>query len=176
LPHRGTIGGVYVRGASLSIGTAPRASQARFVPSSTFLTSSTVYSSTDVAGLFHPAATSGLRSSGVSPRKKPYRLVACRCPLVVCAGSLPPSFIQWAPPTSIRLQGLHSSCESVANRGGLDLDPPAPLLSFSFLGFFFANLESTFTLSPAMAFLSLRRVEDPRPALLLRARLPVQGS
>jgi len=72
--------------------------------------------------------------------------------------------------------GPCSSCESVANRGGLDLDPPAPLLSFSFLGFFFANLESTFTLSPAMAFLSLRRVEDPRPALLLRARLPVQGS
>jgi len=81
-----------LRGASLSFGTAPRASQARFVPSSTFLTSSTAYSSTDVAGLFHPAATSGLRSSGVSPRKKPHRLVTCRCPPVVCPGSLPPQF------------------------------------------------------------------------------------
>jgi hypothetical protein len=95
-----------LRAASLSLGTAPRASQARFVPSPAFLTLSTASSSTDVAGLFHPAATSGLRSSGVSPRRKPHRLVACRCPRVVSAGRLPHGFNHWAPPTSIRLQGL----------------------------------------------------------------------
>jgi len=92
LPHRGMISGVHSRGASLSLGTASRASQARFVPSPTFLTSSTASSSADVAGLFRPAATSGLRSSGSSPREKPHGLVARRCPHVVHAASLPPVF------------------------------------------------------------------------------------
>jgi len=95
LPHRGTISGVNLHGASLALGTAPRASQARFVPSSTFLTSSTACSSADVAGLFHPAATSGLRSSGVSPREKPHGLVARRCPHVVHACFLPPFLRCW---------------------------------------------------------------------------------
>jgi hypothetical protein len=67
----------------------PRASQARSVPSSTFLTSSTAFSSAGLAGLFHPAATSRVRSLGVSPREKSYGLVARPCPLVVCAVSLP---------------------------------------------------------------------------------------
>jgi hypothetical protein len=44
-----------------------RASQSRFVPSATFRTSSTVFSSSGLAGLFHPAATSGIRSPGVFP-------------------------------------------------------------------------------------------------------------
>ena len=42
------------------------------------------------AGLFHPAATSRVRSPGVSPREKPHGLVARRCPHAVCAVSLPP--------------------------------------------------------------------------------------
>ena len=66
----------------------PRASQARYVPSATFLTSPTVSSSADLAGLFHPATTSRVRSSGVSPVEKPYGLVARRCPLVVHALAL----------------------------------------------------------------------------------------
>ena len=37
----------------------------------------------DFAGLFHPAATSRVRSSGVSPGGKPHGLVARRCPRVV---------------------------------------------------------------------------------------------
>ncbi len=67
-----------------------RASRARSVPSSTFHTSSTVSSSTRLAGLFHPAATSRVRSSGVLPRQQPYGLVARRCPLVVAARLLLP--------------------------------------------------------------------------------------
>lgn len=62
-----------------------RASQARFVPPSTFRTSSTACSSSGLAGLFHPAAASRVRSPGVSPREKPHGLVARRCPLAVCA-------------------------------------------------------------------------------------------
>ena len=42
------------------------------------------------AGLFHPATTSRVRSSGCSPREKPYGLDARRCPLVVCPAPLPP--------------------------------------------------------------------------------------
>jgi len=67
-----------------------RVSQTRFVPSSTFLTSSTAYSSDGCVGLFHPTATSGIRSSGGSPHTELYELVARRCPHVVGAGCLHP--------------------------------------------------------------------------------------
>ena len=67
-----------------------RASQSRFVPPSTFRTSPTACSSAGLAGLFRPAAASRVRSPGVSPREKPYGLVARRCPPVVRALPLPP--------------------------------------------------------------------------------------
>jgi hypothetical protein len=54
--------------------------KARFVPSSAFLTPSTVCSSVGLAGLFHPAATSGINPSGVFPPSQPYHLVGGRCP------------------------------------------------------------------------------------------------
>jgi hypothetical protein len=63
---------------------------ARFVPSSAFRTPSTVFSSADLAGLFHPATTSRVRSSGSSPRAQPCGLVAHRCPLAVHTKPLPP--------------------------------------------------------------------------------------
>src|SRR5262245_2420380 len=44
--------------------------------------------------------------------------------------------------TSHPPSGLCSARQSVANRGGLDRDLLAPLLSFSFLGFSFAHRES----------------------------------
>jgi hypothetical protein len=68
----------------------PRASHARSVPPSTFLTSSTAFASTDLAGLFHPATASGIHSSGVFPVAQPFGLVTRLCPLVVCGRSLPP--------------------------------------------------------------------------------------
>jgi hypothetical protein len=87
------------------IAAVPRASQARSVPSSTFLTPSTVFSSTGLVGLFHPTATSGVRSSRVFPPAEPYGLVARLCPRVVTPASCP-QFYPWAPVTDARLQGV----------------------------------------------------------------------
>jgi hypothetical protein len=120
---------VPLRGTSLR-SPRTRASQARFVPSSAFLTPSTASSSAHLAGLFHPAATSRVHSSGVSPREKPYGLVTRRCPHVVCVAPLPPVLPNGSrkrrPPS-----GPYSTRESVANNGGLDHRPLDPLLSFS---------------------------------------------
>jgi len=60
-----------------------RASQARFVPSSEFLTPSTVCSATSLVGLFHPTATYGISLQGFSLLRSLRRLVAIPCPLVV---------------------------------------------------------------------------------------------
>jgi len=58
-------------------------------PPSAFLTPSTVYSSSSLAGLFHPAATSGIHLSGVcsrcqaaSPRRRP--VPSCRSANLAC--------------------------------------------------------------------------------------------
>jgi hypothetical protein len=58
IPHRGIDCGVHSR---------PGIPLPSYVPSSTFLTSSTVYSATTFAGLFHPAATSRVRPTGICP-------------------------------------------------------------------------------------------------------------
>ena len=119
----------------------PRASQARDVPPSTFRTSSTASSSTGLAGLFHPAATSGVLSSGVSPRAQPHGLVARRGPLDVQTRSLPPVL----PMGSVRApspSGLCSVRGSVTARGCLSPAPPDPLLRLSSLRFFFADAEA----------------------------------
>jgi len=148
-----------------------RASPARYVPSSTFRTSSTAFSSADRAGLFHPATTSRVRSSGSYPREKPNGLFARRCPHVVHTASLPSELTNGSrnqcPPS-----GPCSARESVASNGGLDQPPPDPLLSFSFLGFSFTHRETTFIASPTTAFRGPRRSTRARPDLLLRARLP----
>jgi hypothetical protein len=54
-----------------------------YVPPSAFLTLSTDYSSTHRAGLFHPTATSGIHTSGVSPAAKPTHLIDEPCPPAV---------------------------------------------------------------------------------------------
>jgi hypothetical protein len=61
----------------------------RRAPSSAFLTPSTVYSASGLVGLFHPTATSRVRSPGASPRAQPSRLVGVSCPLVVGECPLP---------------------------------------------------------------------------------------
>jgi hypothetical protein len=43
----------------------------------------------NLASLFHPATTFGIRSSGCFPLDRPYELVARRCPRDVYAHSLP---------------------------------------------------------------------------------------
>jgi hypothetical protein len=71
--------------------TCDRLPAPAYVPPSAFLTPSTACSSSCVAGLFHPAATSEIRPSGVLPTSQPSRLVADACPLVVGTVRLPPS-------------------------------------------------------------------------------------
>ena len=149
-----------------------RRPRACFVPSSTFRTPPTVSSSTDLAGLFHPAATSRVRSSGSSPREKPYGLVARRCPPVVHTGPLPTVLSigareQCPPP------GLFSTRESVANHGGLDHCPLGTLLSFCLPRVLLpAPRKRPSSPSPTTAFPGPRRVASARPDLLLRACLP----
>jgi len=90
-----------------------RASQARFVPPSGFLTPSTACSSIGLADLFHPAATSGIHPSGGFPPAKPHHLVDGSCPHVVRPRPLPLAFTNGstdaAPPS-----GPCSAPESVA--------------------------------------------------------------
>jgi hypothetical protein len=57
------------------------------------------------AGLFHPATTSRVRSSGSSPDEKPYGLVARRCPHAVARRPCS-QFYPSAPGRRARLQGL----------------------------------------------------------------------
>jgi hypothetical protein len=109
-----------------------RASQARFVPPSTFRTSSTVCSSSGLAGLFHPAAAYRVRSSGVSPREKRYGLVARRCPPVVSALSLP-AVAHWLQDLAFAFRALFLSrirrrrrwVRSPSARAPPELSPPS---------------------------------------------------
>jgi hypothetical protein len=86
-------------GVPLPIATSTRgipilepASRADPGPSSTFLTSSTVSSAACLAGLFHPTATSGIRSPRASPRRtavRPRRSPMPSCRFDACAPSPP---------------------------------------------------------------------------------------
>jgi hypothetical protein len=60
-----------------------------FGPSSTFLTSSTVYSSSRLAGLFHPTTTSRVSLQGFPPTNQERRLVAVASLLAVGTELLP---------------------------------------------------------------------------------------
>jgi hypothetical protein len=76
-----------------------------FVPPTAFLTLSTVYSSLHLAGLFHPAATSEIHSSGVSPSSQPSGLSPFRALLsFVPVAYREASFSGPAP--DLRLQGV----------------------------------------------------------------------
>jgi len=83
-----------------------RDSHSRTRPSSAFRTPSTVCSATGLAGLFHPAATSRVRSSGVFPPVKPYRLIDGPYPRDVVAGPLPDG----CPPSSTNLRPAFRAC------------------------------------------------------------------
>jgi hypothetical protein len=60
------------------------ASQAAYVPPTVFPTLLTVYSSQNLAGLFHPSTTSEILSSGVFPDSQPVWLITNPYPHVVC--------------------------------------------------------------------------------------------
>ena len=103
----------------------------RYVPSSPFHTTSTVSSTCRLAGLFHPAATSGIHSSGAFPLAKPYRFspAAALLPFSSAPYHRRTDGARKRRPTS----GLFSERESVTTRGGLDRESSDPLLSFHLL-------------------------------------------
>jgi hypothetical protein len=123
------------------------------------------------AGLFHPAATSRVHSSGSFPRQKPYELVARRCPHVVRPSLLPVFKVgsrTTRPPT-----GPCSSSEFVAARSGLGHALLDTLLSFRFPRvFLLAPCKRPSSPAPTTAFHGPRRITRARPDLLLRACLP----
>jgi hypothetical protein len=111
-----------------------------YVPPSTFLMLSTVYSSTNIVGLFRPTTTSEIFSSGVFPGNQPDYFSEVR-PLLSLAlpGSASPS-------------GFCSDCRSVARtRSGAFKCSLDPLLRFHFFGSFSEHLENAFARSPLMA-------------------------
>jgi hypothetical protein len=59
-----------------------------YVPPAAFRTLSTAFSSPHLAGLFHPAATSEVPSSGVFPAGQPAGLITRRFPPAVCGPRL----------------------------------------------------------------------------------------
>jgi len=153
--------GVHTRGRPRPTLFRPRrfSRPRRFTPPQTF------------AGFFRPAATSRVRSSGVSPGEKPHGLVARRCPLVVCAVSL--------PLVSQRRQHLAPAFRALLRspvrrstqrfrqrpaRSPLELSPPSGSPSHT--------VRATFIAPPTTAFHGPRRVASARPDLLLRACLP----
>jgi len=72
--------------------------------------------------------------------------------------------------------GPCSVSESVVRRSCLGRDPPAALLSFPFLGFFFVRLEGDFAPSPPTAFPGPRCVSAPDLTRSCELVFPVQGS
>jgi hypothetical protein len=100
------------------------------VPPSAFLTLSAISSSNYRAGLFHPTATSGIRTSGVFLAAKPARLIDESCPHVVGESLLPVSCPTGSRSFPPRLQGVDPSSDPLWMTGGLDLPTLDPLLGF----------------------------------------------
>jgi len=100
----------------------------RFGPSSAFLTPSTVFATTGLAGLFHPATAYRVRPSGDCPPPGarpgfPNRLPSCRCapraPVLTPGRTRRP-----------RLQGLAPQTDAVVADDGEIFGSSAPLLDF----------------------------------------------
>jgi hypothetical protein len=89
-----------------------------YVPSAAFRTLSTASSSTILAGLFHPAATSGIRASGVFPAARPPRLIGEPCPPVVRPEFPTNELPRWCQSLSPRLQGFSPGSDPSQPTGG----------------------------------------------------------
>jgi len=88
----------------------------RYVPSPGFLNLSTVFATLGFAGLLHPAATSRVRRSGVSPAPQPPRLVAGACPRAVARPR--PHRRTGCHPRTPRLRGLAPWTDAFLRKGG----------------------------------------------------------
>jgi hypothetical protein len=144
----------------------------RHVPSSTFLTSSTVYSATSLCGLVSSRChVQGLPFRGFSLVTEPYGVSPAEsCPLAVERTCL-----RFDPrqPVRPRLQGLAPRVECGADRGCLDPDRSAPLLGFCSPG---CSPRATQQPLQAASALDLRCEEplaaDPRRFAVARIGLP----
>jgi len=74
-----------------------------------------------VVGLFHPTATSGIRSSGVFLATKPARLIAESVPSCRCRASPHGGLPHRCQLHSPRLQGVHPGSDPLRPGGGLGL-------------------------------------------------------
>jgi len=144
----------------------------RHVPSSAFLTPSTVYSATSLCGFVSPRChVQGLPFRGLSLTAEPYGVSPAEsCPRVVERTRL-----RFDPrqPVRPRLQGLAPRAECGADRGCLDPDRSAPLLGFCSPGY---SLHATWQPLQATSALDLRCEEplaaDPRRFAVARIGLP----
>ena len=124
---------------------------------SAFLTLSTTSSSAYGAGLFHPTATSGIRSSGGFPAAKPAHLIDESCPHVVSRSSPPSELPLWCQLPLRRLQGVNPSSDPLRPTGGLDLPATrSPLGLFNSLGLCSEHLGDAFTPPPLMTLAAKR--------------------
>jgi hypothetical protein len=103
-------------------------------------------------GLFHPTATSKVRSSGASPCIQPDRLVADRFPHAVGSRSPAAELPRLRQIPSPRLQGVDPNAGPLCSTKCLAPPKPDPLLSFHSFGLSFARLGNAFTSPPLMTF------------------------
>jgi hypothetical protein len=89
-------------------------SRPRYVPSTAFLTPTTAYSATGLAGLFHPAAASRVHPSGVCSSTAAVRALTRRCPHAVEPSRLQPGLPLTAPASQPSPSGPCSALESPA--------------------------------------------------------------
>lgn len=144
----------------------------RHVPSSAFLTPSTVCSATSLCGLVSSRChVQGLPFRGLSLCTEPYGVSPAEsCPLAVERTCL-----RFDPrqPVRPRLQGLAPRAECGADRGCLDPDRSAPLLGFCSSGY---SLRATQQPLQAASALDLRCEEPlaagPRRFAVARIGLP----
>lgn len=122
------------------------------VPPSVFLTLSAVCSTLGFAGLYHPAAASGIFTSGVFPAAQLSRLSTIRT-LLSFWSALLPAISRWRRSIGPSPSGSCSGQRSVAiDRSADSCRRPIPSCVFSFLGPFSARLGDAFAPPPLMAF------------------------
>jgi hypothetical protein len=143
--------------------TYQQASTLAFVPLSAFLTLPAGSSSMRLVGLFHPTATSEIRSSGAFPATQPLCLFDIVYPLAVSRGSPSGRLPYRCQILSLRLQGFDLGSDPLLTMGGLA--PPtarSPLGLFNSFGLFSEYLGDAFTSPPLMTFSASRSLSAPR--------------
>jgi len=123
-----------------------------YVPSSAFLALSTAYSPSNLAGLFHPTATSEIAFQGVSPITSRSDSSPARSLLSFCDSCLRSSCPSRASSCRYACRELIRLPVRYHRQGCYACRRLDPLLSFQPLGCFSEHLGSAFTPPPLMTF------------------------